>query len=222
MASPTAQIKPVILCGGSGTRLWPVSRKSYPKQFVPLTETTSLFQSTVRRLSGADFSDPLILTNAEFRFIVTEQMMAIGQDPSDILIEPHGRNTAPAILAATLHLHAKNPDQIVLVAPSDHLIRETSAFTKAISHGLSAAKNNKIVTFGVTPSRPETGYGYLQTKHDDTSSHVRDLLGFIEKPNLARTKHPITRAKSSFQRPSRLRISQAGSGTLETKRRHLH
>ena len=186
MTQTSNKVHPVLLCGGSGTRLWPVSRKSYPKQFVPLTENTSLFQSTVNRLTGDQFHKPLILTNSEFRFIVTEQMMAIGQDPSEVLIEPHSRNTAPAILAAALHIEKSHPDSLMLVAPSDHLIRDVSAFTDAVSTGTQAALSGKIVTFGINPTRPETGYGYLHTSDSDPSTNIRDLNGFIEKPDLAK------------------------------------
>ena len=108
-------ITPVLLCGGSGTRLWPISRKSYPKQFVPLTGEKSLFTASAERLSGPDYAPPVVVTGSDFRFIVTEQLMQAGVDPGAILIEPEGRNTAPAILAAALHLSAEDPDAILLV-----------------------------------------------------------------------------------------------------------
>ena len=128
-------ITPVILCGGSGTRLWPLSRKSYPKQFVPLTGKVSLFQSSALRLSGADFGPPLILTASDFRFIVTEQLAGIGIDPGAVLIEPQGRNTAPAILAAALWQARSDPDALMLVAPSDHVVPDAPAFRAAVAAG---------------------------------------------------------------------------------------
>ena len=124
-------ITPVLLCGGSGTRLWPLSRKSFPKQFVSLIGETSLFQASVERLSGTDFTPPVVVTGSDFRFIVTEQMDAIGVKPRAILIEPAARNTAPAILAAALWLAKTDPDQPMLVAPSDHVIPDAEAFAAA-------------------------------------------------------------------------------------------
>jgi len=115
-------ITPVLLCGGSGTRLWPLSRKSYPKQFVPLLGAETLFQASARRLSGDGFDAPLIVTNSDFRFIVTEQLSGAGIDPGAILIEPSARNTAPAILAAAEFALARDPDALLLVAPSDHVV----------------------------------------------------------------------------------------------------
>ena len=117
------KITPVILCGGSGTRLWPLSRKSYPKQFVPLVGDITLFQSSAQRLSGPFFNAPVIVTNSDFRFIVTEQLQEIGIDPGAILIEPEGRNTAPAVLAAALYISNQDPNATILIAPSDHYSR---------------------------------------------------------------------------------------------------
>ena len=137
-------ITPVILCGGSGTRLWPLSRKSYPKQFARLTGEESLFQASARRLSGQtaglSFAPPLTVTNTDFRFIVTEQLQAIGIDPGPVLIEPQGRNTAPAILAAALQAAAQDPEAVLLVAPSDHVIEDVAAFHAAIAAGAEAAR----------------------------------------------------------------------------------
>jgi len=122
------QITPVILCGGSGSRLWPLSRKSYPKQFVPLIGDKTLFQDSSNRFTGEQFKNPIIVTNSDYRFIVSEQLHEIGIDPGAILIEPEGRNTAPAILAAALFEYRKDPDAILVVAPSDHVINDTVAF----------------------------------------------------------------------------------------------
>lgn len=152
-------ITPVLLCGGSGTRLWPLSRKSYPKQFARLLGDDSLFQASARRLTGAGFAPPLVLTNADFRFIVTEQLGEAGIDPGAVLIEPEGRNTAPAVLAAALWLAAADPDALMLVAPSDHVIPDAAAFRAALEAGAGAARAGRLVTFGITPTHAETGYG---------------------------------------------------------------
>ncbi|MFT3988315.1 mannose-1-phosphate guanylyltransferase/mannose-6-phosphate isomerase [Aestuariivirga sp.] len=174
-------IHPVILCGGSGTRLWPLSRKSYPKQFANLVGEGSLFQQTVRRLSGENFARPVIITAADFRFIVTEQLAAIGVTPEAILIEPEPRNTAPAVLAAALWLEARDPQALMLVAPSDHAIGDDAKFRAAVTLGTGAAASNQIVTFGITPTRAETGYGYLEPA-EGAKGGVRPLRRFVEKP----------------------------------------
>jgi len=174
-------IHPVILCGGSGTRLWPLSRKSYPKQFAALVGEGSLFQQTVRRLSGEGFASPIIITAADFRFIVTEQLSAIGITPQAILIEPEPRNTAPAVLAAALWLAAREPDALMLVAPSDHAIGDDAKFRAAVHLGMKAATSGQIVTFGITPTRAETGYGYLEPA-EGAKGAVRPLRRFVEKP----------------------------------------
>ncbi|KCV82314.1 hypothetical protein ATO10_07987 [Actibacterium atlanticum] len=184
-------INPVILCGGSGTRLWPLSRKSYPKQFVPLVDSETLFQASVSRLSGAQrafsFARPTILTNSDFRFIVTEQLSSVGVDPAAILIEPEGRNTAPAILAAALHLAESDAEAIMLVAPSDHVVPNVEAFHAAIAQGLEAVYDGKIVTFGIKPTHAETAYGYLElTAAPNGSGAAVDLKKFVEKPDVTR------------------------------------
>ena len=180
-------IHPLILCGGSGTRLWPLSRKSYPKQFVPLVGDKTLFQSSVQRLSGPGYAPPIVLTNADFRFIVTEQLAAIGVDARAILIEPAGRNTAPAILAAAIWLHETDPDALVLVTPSDHVVPDPAAFRAAVSAGVAAAQAGQIVTFGIKPTHPETGYGYLEMTEPlaDFTPRALALNRFVEKPDAA-------------------------------------
>ena len=178
-------LHPVILCGGSGTRLWPSSRKAYPKQFVPLLEETSLFQGTLRRFAAKDFAAPVIMTGEDFRFIAVEQAAEIGCSDARVVIEPVGRDTAPAILAAALMLE-KNPDDLMLVAPSDHVIEDVEAFYKAIEAGQAAAKEGALVTFGITPDRPETGYGYLQLA--GRPDGVTSVTKFTEKPDLETAK----------------------------------
>ncbi len=176
----TRKIYPVILCGGSGTRLWPLSRKSYPKQFSALMGDRSLFQQTLARLSGPGFAAPVLLTNSDFRFIATQQLGEAGGDASRILIEPSPRNTAPAILAAAIALEDE-PDALMLVAPSDHVIRDAEGFRAAVEAGAGAAETGALVTFGIAPDRPETGYGYLEL--DAPASGPAPLRRFVEKPD---------------------------------------
>ncbi|WP_127902759.1 mannose-1-phosphate guanylyltransferase/mannose-6-phosphate isomerase [Solirhodobacter olei] len=179
-------IYPVLLCGGSGTRLWPLSRKSYPKQFAALTGEESLFQASARRLSGEEFEPPAVITSADFRFIVTEQMAEAGIDPGAVLIEPEPKNTAPAVLAAAVHLGAKDPEAMILVAPSDHVIPDAAAFRAAVAAAVPAAEAGRIVTFGIRPDRPETGYGYLELSEAPTGGEAVPLSRFVEKPGEAR------------------------------------
>lgn len=183
-------ITPVILCGGSGTRLWPLSRKSYPKQFVPLMGDQTLFQASAARMIGPEFQPPLIITNSDFRFIVTEQLLAVGIDPGAILIEPEGRNTAPAVLAAALFLINQDPDAVMLVAPSDHVVPNIPAFQAAVQRGMAAVADGQLVTFGITPTQPETGYGYLELA-DTVGQDTIALKRFVEKPDAARAAEMV-------------------------------
>lgn len=179
-------IHPVLLCGGSGTRLWPLSRKSYPKQFTRITGEESLFQASARRLSGSGFSAPIVITGSDFRFIVTEQLAAIETAASATLIEPKGRNTAPAILAAALVLEAMEPAALMLVAPSDHVIPDPERFRQAVLAAVPSARDGQIVTFGIRPDRPETGYGWLALSErptEDFAAIPQVLKGFVEKPD---------------------------------------
>lgn len=189
-------VTPIILCGGSGTRLWPLSRKSFPKQFVSLIGDETLFQSSARRVSGSgaglNFTAPIILTNADFRFIVAEQFVEAGIDPGPIMIEPQGRNTAPAVLAAAIHAIRSNPEAVLLVAPSDHVIPNSAAFHSAVARGVEAVKAGQLVTFGITPDRPETGYGYLKLAEPvDGSGQAIPLHAFVEKPDEVRASAMI-------------------------------
>ncbi|MDP5305495.1 mannose-1-phosphate guanylyltransferase/mannose-6-phosphate isomerase [Paracoccus spongiarum] len=179
-----SMITPVLMAGGSGTRLWPVSRKAFPKQFAALIGDETLFQASARRLSGAAFTAPVVMTNADFRFIVAEQLDQIGLEPGAIVIEPSGRNTAPAILAAALMVAAEDPQRLLLVAPSDHVIPDTAAFVRAVEAGTGPAREGRIVTFGITPDRPETGYGYLELAGQGEGP--QPLARFVEKPDAAR------------------------------------
>ncbi len=184
-----ALIHPVLLCGGSGTRLWPLSRKSYPKQFARLLGPETLFQASARRLSTPGFAGPIVVTGSDFRFIVTEQLAEAGVDPAAILIEPSARNTAPAILAAALALEAQTPGALMLVAPSDHVIPNAALFRQAVAAAAGVAAGGQIVTFGIKPDRAETGYGWLELSSApgaDFAPVPQPLLRFVEKPDAAR------------------------------------
>ena len=181
-------IHPVLLAGGSGTRLWPLSRKSHPKQFSSFMGNNTLFQDSAERLLSSEilnFAHPIVLTNTEYRFVACEQLQQVGINPGSVMIEPEGKNTAAPILAASLYAQMSEPDAILLVAPSDHLIRSRDALHEAIQIGLQYVENGRMVTFGVQPSRPETGYGYLElsTKSLDNYGSAT-VLNFIEKPDL--------------------------------------
>ena len=183
------EIFPVLLCGGSGTRLWPVSRKSFPKQFVPLAGQGTLFQAAAGRMRGAEgVASPLVITNSDFRFIVAEQLAAEGIAPSAILIEPSARNTGPAILAAALHLAAKAPDAMLLVMPTDHSIPDAAAFRAAVAAGVPRAAAGSIVTFGIRPDRPETGYGWIEVEGTPVDGQAQKVARFVEKPALEKAE----------------------------------
>lgn len=182
-------IHPVILCGGSGTRLWPLSRKDYPKQFSRIFGTESLFQASLRRYLGGDFAAPVVLSHSDFRFLVAEQLSALGIEKAKILLEPEARNTAPAILCAALYLEAQGlAEDLMLVAPSDHVIRDVPAFLAAAQAGATAAEAGQLVAFGIRPDRAETGYGYLEleTAPQDFSPQVVPVKSFVEKPDAVR------------------------------------
>ncbi len=177
-------ITPIILCGGSGTRLWPLSRNSYPKQFVPLVGGKTLFQGSVLRMKGSGYAAPVVITNSDFRFIVTEQLQEVGIEPGVVLIEPEGRNTAPAVLVAALYAARKDPEAVLLVAPSDHVVPDVEAFRAAVAKGMKAVEEGQLVTFGVRPTHAETAYGYLQVSTLSDGDPVK-LERFIEKPDAA-------------------------------------
>ncbi|TDQ64633.1 mannose-1-phosphate guanylyltransferase/mannose-6-phosphate isomerase [Phaeovulum veldkampii DSM 11550] len=186
-------VHPVLLCGGSGTRLWPVSRQSFPKQFSALMGAESLFQGAVRRVSGPGFAAPVVVTGDPFRFIVSEQLAAVQTAAAGVLIEPEGRNTAPAVVAAALWLAARDPAAVMLVAPSDHVIPEDAAFRAAVRAAVPRALAGDLVTFGITPTRAETGYGYLELAAgaDPAAGAPQPLARFVEKPGAAQAAQMI-------------------------------
>lgn len=175
---------PVILCGGFGTRLWPLSREAFPKQFLRLSGQDSMLQQTLQRLTGIDNVAPaLLVCNESSRFIVAEQLREIGLEESRMLLEPMRRDTAPAIATAALQAMANGDDPVLLVQPADHVILDAPAFHRAIALARTAAEEGNLLTFGITPTGPETGYGYIRAE-GDASELVRRVLDFVEKPAL--------------------------------------
>lgn len=173
-------ITPVIMAGGSGSRLWPLSRSLYPKQFLALTGDNTMLQETLGRLSALDVSAPLVICNEEHRFIVAEQLRSIDKTGS-IILEPVGRNTAPAIaLAAEVTL---NNDPLLLVLAADHVIQDTAAFTQAVNNAVPLAQAGKLVTFGIVPTQAHTGYGYIKRGNAVSDSSGFDVNAFVEKPS---------------------------------------
>ena len=185
---PRSLIYPVVLSGGSGTRLWPLSRALTPKQLLPLISEKSLLQETVSRVHDPKhFAPPLVIANDEHRFIVAEQLRRLGIAPRALVLEPQGRNTAPAIAVAALLLSAEDPDAVLLVLPSDHAIQHRTAFLAGVERATAAARSGALVTFGVTPDRPETGYGYI--RRGKAWSGIEGCFAvaeFVEKPDAAR------------------------------------
>lgn len=174
-------IQPVILSGGSGTRLWPLSREAYPKQFLPLAGELTMLQATWQRVAPIAARGPLVIANEEHRFVAAEQLQQVRAEPAAIILEPVGRNTAPAIAVAALEATREGADALLLVLPSDHVITNEAAFRTAVVAAASAAEAGKLVTFGIVPTGPETGYGYIKAAD---GQGVRAVERFVEKPDL--------------------------------------
>ena len=178
------EILPFILCGGAGTRLWPLSREAFPKQFHRLTGPQSLFQQTCRRLTGNLFGELTILSNYQHRFLIQEQLQEIGLISANIVLEPASRNTAAAACIAALLAGRADPEALVLLAPSDHAIGDDASFAESVSHGISAARQGSLVTFGVQPDCPHTGYGYIETNGREGGANLAlAVKRFVEKPS---------------------------------------
>lgn len=177
-----AKLQPVLLSGGSGTRLWPLSREAYPKQFLPLAGDATMLQATWQRVAALADAAPIVVAGEDHRFLVAEQLRQVGAPTPAILLEPTGRNTAPAIAAAALQAMAGGDDPLLLVLPSDHVVRNDAAFRAAVAAAMPAAEAGRLVTFGIVPDAPETGFGYIQAAPGDG---VRPVLRFVEKPDAA-------------------------------------
>lgn len=202
------EVVPVILCGGAGTRLWPLSRSGFPKQFLSLTGQESLFQQAVMRAQGLAQGDvnvlaPVVVAGDEHRFLVMDQLREVGVDQVTMLLEPVGRNTAPALTLAALAAMEAGEDPILVVTPADHHIPDYDAFAKSMHEAIAQAALGHIVTLGVKPTRPETGFGYIQAsevavesaadEHDDPSGVARDVLSFVEKPSLDKAQEYLSK-----------------------------
>ena len=190
MAMSTRPLVPVILCGGTGTRLWPLSRATYPKQYWALAGAgdDTLLQQTHQRLAGlAGLAAPLLICNEDHRFIVAEQMRQIGVEPGAILLEPIGRNTAPAVAVAALKASSMGGDPLLLVLAADHVIQDAAHFRATVEAGYAAAEAGQLVTFGIVPTAPETGYGYIEATAvaDSSSTQPVPIARFVEKPDRA-------------------------------------
>ncbi|WOH67160.1 mannose-1-phosphate guanylyltransferase/mannose-6-phosphate isomerase [Bradyrhizobium sp. BWA-3-5] len=183
---PRGRIVPVLLSGGTGSRLWPLSRETYPKQLLSLLGDNTLLQQTALRVDdGTLFTDPVVIANAEHRFAIGEQLRAVGIERPNIVLEPFGRNTAPAVAIAALLVGERDPDAVILAMPVDHWVHDHAAFRAAISPGITAASYGRFVLFGVRPSSAATGFGYIRMGDElEAAPHIRSVASFIEKPDL--------------------------------------
>ena len=183
-----AKLQPVLLSGGSGTRLWPLSREAYPKQFLPLVGEDTMLQATWRRVAPIADAPPIVVANEEHRFLAAEQLRLVGVGHAAILLEPVGRNTAPAIAAAALQARREGDDPVLLVLPSDHVVADAEGFRAAVREAMPAAEQGALVTFGIVPDAPETGFGYIQVEASQAvaphgAARIARVLRFVEKPD---------------------------------------
>ena len=193
-----SKVVPVIMAGGTGTRLWPLSREQFPKQFIALTDPRSLLQVTALRAAKiVDAVSPLAICGEEQRFLVGEQLRGCGQKP-EVLIEPAGRNTAPAAACAALHAQTRYGEQaLVLLMAADHVIADESAFTKAVGVAAEVARQGRIAVFGIQPTRPETGYGYIRVG-SARADGAYELAAFVEKPDRVKAEGFLAHVSNEF------------------------
>lgn len=186
MTGPRGRIVPVLLSGGAGSRLWPLSRETYPKQLLSLLGENTLLQQTALRVDDHSlFTEPVVIANAEHRFAIGEQLRAVGVVHPTIVLEPFGRNTAPAVAVAALLVSESDPDAVILAMPVDHWVRDHAAFRDVVSIGVTAARHGRFVLFGLRPSAPATGFGYIHMGDEmEAASPIRNVAGFVEKPDL--------------------------------------
>ncbi len=183
-------IIPVILSGGSGARLWPLSRETYPKQFLPLVDHNTMLQNTALRIAGlSNTTAPLVVCNQEHRFMVAEQLRAVGIQPAAVILEPVGRNTGPAVAIAALHAQREGADPTLLILPADHVIADVEGFRAAVRQVAPHAEAGRLITFGIVPNAPETGYGYIKAGAPLDESGVCAVDRFVEKPDVATARN---------------------------------
>jgi len=210
-------VHPVILCGGSGTRLWPLSRASHPKQLLRLVGGETMVQDTLRRFSGDGFAPPLLISNEAQRFILAEQAREIGLAPARIVLEPVGRNTAPAAAIAALMLSENAEHALMLLAPADHVVADAAGLRAAIAAAKPLAEDGHLVTFGVTPDAPETGYGYIRQGGAIDGGPGHEVAEFVEKPDLPRARDYL--ASGDYLWNSGIFLFSAGAYLAELERR---
>ncbi len=212
------KITPVILSGGSGTRLWPLSRRMFPKQFINLHGTQTMLQETIGRLDGLDMAAPLVVCNEDHRFIVAEQLRQMEVDQPSILLEPVGRNTAPAIALAALHEQAsRGEDTLLLVLSADHVIPDAEAFRAAVEQAVEPARQGRLATFGIVPDKAETGYGYIR-KGGELSNSIHEIDRFVEKPDQATAEAYLE--SGDYLWNSGMFLFSAGAFLAELKQHH--